>query len=415
MTVIGTLEQSYDFDQIVMPVHEMLFSFQSEPVDTDLYSESGSIVFKLGPQFALFLASLDLDIDLHAEPLSSETTILLGIPGMVDLEMSVETISQEGTYEGSIDMEATATIWYSIFPEETINMFLQGFPVFKAEIESQLLNYSDGNLELSEFVIVESELGEDSATITAKMTVEGDFSAGIAAFAESYAPEYMDSPVQPTFPPEEWQTTTLRSGDVHIYYDSGDLEFNIDYEAILEGDIDEQFNSMKDIVLEELLEQPDLDPDDAQLITGFLLPTEVSVANLGVTFDVTLDAESTTTEFEIDSLVLNPPSPEALLSFLEAVSEGMTGEERTITLEGASQGDDYVEIVVPEGTTEPLSQESRKAVWTLSDLENMDEVTFETKETTPSPASPTTDWLPLAVGVVAIAAVAVWYFMSRRG
>ena len=308
MTVIGTLEQSYDFDQTVMPVREILFSLQGEPVDTDLYNESGSIVFKLGPQFALFLASLDLDIDLHAEPLSSETTIQLGIPGMVDLNMSVETISQEGTYEGSVNVEATATIWYSILPEETISMFLLGFPVFKAEIESQLLEYSDGNLELSELVIIESELGDVSATITAKMTVEGDFGAGIAAYAENYAPEYMDPPIQPKFPPEEWQTTTLRSGDVHIYYDSGDLAFNIDYEAMLEGDVDEQFNSMKDIVLEELLEQPDLDPDDAQLISSFLLPTEVSVANLGVTFDVALDAESSTTEFEIDGLVLNPPS-----------------------------------------------------------------------------------------------------------
>ena len=92
----------------------------------------------------------------------------------------------------------------------------------------------------------------------------------------------------------------------------------------------------------------------------------------------------------------------------------MTGEELTITLEGASQGDDYVEIVVPEGTTEPLSQESRKAVWTLSDLENMDEVKFETKETSPPPSSSSAGWVLPAVGVVAIAAVAVWYFMSRR-
>ena len=412
MRAHGTLEQSLDYYPAAMPLREMLFSFQGEPVDTDLYSESGSIVFKLGPQFAIFLASLDLDIDLHAERLSSETTIQLGIPGMVNLEMSVETISQEGTYEGSVDVMATATIWYSIFPEETISMFLLGFPLFKAEIESQLLEYSDGYLELSELAIIESELGEVSATITAKMTVEGDFGAGITAFGESYIPDYMDPPVQPSIPPESWTIATMRSGDVHIYFDSEDLAFIIEFEVMVEGDIDEQFNSLKDLILEDLLAESDLDPDATRLIYTFILPTEMSVVDLGVSYNATLDGETTTMEFEVDGLVLKPPSPEALLSFLEEASEGVIGDKLTFTLEGASQGKEYVEIQVPDETTEPLSQESQKVVWTFADLENLDKVTFEVKETSSSQL-PTTLLIP-AVGVVAVAAVAVWYFMSRR-
>jgi hypothetical protein len=418
MRAHGTLEQSYDFYQTESPIREMLFSFQGEPIDTDLHSESGSIVFKLAPQFAIFLASLDLDIDFHAERLSSETTIQLGFPGMVDLEMSVETISQEGTFEGSIDVEATATIWYSIFPEETISMFVLGFPLFKAEIESQLLEYSDGNLELSELTIIESELGEVSATITAKMTVEGDFGAGITAFGESYIPEYMDPPAQPSIPPESW-TTTMKSGDVHIYFDSEDLAFIIEYEAMVEGDVDEQFNSLKDLILEELLEESDLDPDATRIIYTLILPTEFSVVDLGISYNATLDGEVAAMEFEVDGLVLRPPPPtyppplrEVLFSFLEEVSEGVIGDKLTLTLEVASQGKEYVEILVPDETTEPLSQEPQKVVWTFADLENLDKVTFEVKETSSSPL--TTTLLIPAVGVVAIAAVAVWYFMSRR-
>ena len=411
MRAHGTLEQSYDYYQTVLPIREMLFSFQGEPVDTDLYSESGSIVFKLGPQFALFLANLDLDIDLHAERLSSETTIRLGFPGMVDLEMSVETISQEGTFEGSVDVEATARIWYSIVPEETISMFVLGFPLFKAEIESQLLEYSDGKLELRELTIIESELGEISATITAKMTVEGDFGAGITAFVESYTPDYMDPTVQPSIPSESW-ITTMKSGDMHISFDSEDLAFNIEYEVMVEGDVDAQFNSLKDLILEELLEQSDLNPDATRIIYSLILPSEVSIVNLGITYNATLDTESSTIEFEINRLVLKPPRPEALLSFLEEASEGVIGDKLTLTLEGASHGKEYVEILVPDDTTEPLSQEPQKVVWTFADLENLDKVTFEVKETSSS-LLPTTLLIP-AVGVVAIAAMAVWYFMSRR-
>ena len=412
MRAHGTLEQSYDDYQTALLIREVLFSFQGEPVDTDLYSESGSIVFKLGPQFALFLANLDLDIDLHAERLSSETTILLGLPGMVDLDLSVETISQEGTFEGSVDLEATATIWYSIFPEETISMFVLGFPLFKAEIESQLHEYSDGNLELSELTIIESDLGEISATITVKMTVEGDFGAGITAFGESYIPDYMDPSVQPSIPPESWMTT-MRSGDMHISFDSEDLAFNIEYEAMVEGDVDEQFNSLKDLVLEELLEKSDLDPDATRLIYSLILPTELSVVDLGVSYNATLDGDKIIMEFEVDGLVLKPPTPEALLSFLEEASEGVIGDKLTLTLEGASQGKEYVEIRVPDETTEPLSKEPQKVVWTFADLENLDKVTFEVKETSSS-LLPTTLLIP-AVGVVAVAAVAVWYYLSRRG
>lgn len=413
MRAHGTLEQSYDYYQTASPIREMLFSFQGEPVDTDLHSESGSIVFKLGPQFALFLASLDLDIDLHAERLSSETSILLGFPGMVDLDMTVETIAQEGTFEGTVDVEATATIWYSIIPKETINMFVLGFPLFKAEIESQLLEYTDGNLELRELAIIDSELGEVSATITARMTVEGDFSAGIAALAESVTPYYVEPSDSASTPSEEWLTTALRSGDIHITFGSEDLAFILEYEAVLEGDIDEQVNTLKARLLDALLEQSDLDPDAPRIIYGLVQPTELSVVDLGVSFNATLDGETTTMEFEIDSLVLKPPNPEALLSFLGEASEGASNEELTLTLEGASEGNEYVEIQVPDETTEPLSEEPRRVVWAFADLENLDRVTFEVKEES-STLLPMNLLVP-AVGVVAVAAAAVWLYMSRRG
>ncbi|MBC8223025.1 hypothetical protein H8E65_00425, partial [Candidatus Bathyarchaeota archaeon] len=143
------------------------------------------------------------------------------------------------------------------------------------------------------------------------------------------------------------------------------------------------------------------------------------VVDLGIAYNAPLDGEAATSEFEVDGLVLRPPSPplpsplrEVLLSFLEEASEGVIGDKLTLTLEVASPGKEYIEIMVPDETTEPLSQEPQKVVWTFADLENLDKVTFEVKETSSSPL-PTTLLIP-AVGVVAVAAVAVWYFMSRR-
>ena len=155
-----------------------------------------------------------------------------------------------------------------------------------------------------------------------------------------------------------------------------------------------------------------MDPDATRIIYTLILPTEFSVVDLGISYNATLDGEVAAMEFEVDGLVLRPPTPEVLLSFLEEASEGVIGDKLTLTIEVASQGKEYVEILVPDETTEPLSQEPQKVVWTFADLENLDKVTFEVKETSSSPL-PTTLLIP-AVGVVAIAVVAVWYFMSRR-
>ncbi len=52
-------------------------------------------------------------------------------------------------------------------------------------------------------------------------------------------------------------------------------------------------------------------------------------------------------------------------------------------------------------------------VWTFADLENLDKVTFEVMEEESSSPLTSTYLIP-AVGVVAVAAVALWYFTSKR-
>ena len=102
---------------------------------------------------------------------------------------------------------------------------------------------------------------------------------------------------------------------------------------------------------------------------------------------------------------------------MEVVSEEVTNEELTLTIKGASEGNKYVEIGVPEETSMPLTEESDSVSWTFAELENLDEVTFDVKEkpsTLPS-TLPSTGYLLPAVGAVVIVALAAGlYFMRRR-
>ena len=334
---------------------------------------------------------------------------------MIELNGMVETQFQDETYEGSIGVEFTAKIWYSILPKEVIQEFLMAFSDYKVEMESQLDFYSEGNLEFQELTIVESELDDLSATITARITVAGDFSEGIMAAAESFSTEF-DSQVK-SIPLEELSFTEVRSSDLHIYYEKEDLAFYLDYEVLIEGDIDEQVNSMKDYFLEELLTDPKLDPDEADMIRDVLLPTKVSVIDLETSFNSTMKDGSASIDFKVDGLILKQLDPEDLLSGLEVVSEEVTNEELTLTIKGASEGNKYVEIGVPEETSMPLTEESDSVSWTFAELENFDEVTFDVKEkpsTLPS-TLPSTGYLLPAVGAVVIVALAAGlYFMRRR-
>ncbi|MGD2141961.1 MAG: hypothetical protein PVH79_00605, partial [Candidatus Bathyarchaeota archaeon] len=254
--------------------------------------------------------------------------------------------------------------------------------------------------------------GEISATITARVSVAGDFGVGISAIAESFASDYVEFPVDPSSPPEDWLLTALRSADFHISFDNEDLSFTIEFEGVVEGDIDEQVNTLMDLLLEELLVESDLDPDAERFIIEVVLPTEFSVANLEASFNTTLEGEVTSMGFLVDHLVLKSMDTEALLFFIEKASNEEPNEELTLTLMGMSEGNRYVEVLVPDETTSPLSEKPDRVVWSFANLENLDWVTFEVKEKSSGLTSPGV--LVPAVGAVAVVAAAAWFYLSRR-
>jgi hypothetical protein len=179
----------------------------------------------------------------------------------------------------------------------------------------------------------------------------------------------------------------------------------------LEGDLDGLCNDLKNRFLEESLLDSDLDVETAQLINDFLLPTEISVVNLNTTFEYSLEDESQAFEFAVEGLGLRPPDAEALLTFLQYASEEVSQPSFTLTLKGMSVDREYVEIIVPSATSEPLLKESQQVVWKFDEIENLNQVTFEVKE---KPSSLLTPQVVIPVAGVAIALAAAGLILAKR-
>lgn len=410
------LEQDFDPPGVGSPIRGVSFAFDIEVMEDDLYGQTGSLVFEMGSMYAIFLSNLDLDVEIHGERLSSEATFRVTLPGMVAAEGRMETAVDEGTLEGVMDLEANATVWFSLLPEQAIQGFMDELPELKAELETLIYENSEHSLVLEVFTVDEVERGELSATFALEARIAGDFSSLVGLF-ENAIPSYLDDDVKTSVIPENWEIPTMRSGDLHIYFDGEDLAFNVDFEALMEGDPDATVNDAKDLFFEKLLEEYSPDPDAARLIDELLLPTELGVSDLHAELDVSIGSDSVAMGFEMDGLILRPPTPVVLLEYLEEASNKAPMEDVTLTFEGMSHGGEYVEIEVPELTTEPLSEEPTRVVWAFADLENLDQVSFSTMESEEEEdggASPIGTQTILLVGGGAVVLAAAAWMLTRR-
>ena len=408
------LEQDLDSQGVGAPIRGMSFAFDIEAMEDDLYGQTGNLVFEMGSLYAIFLSNLDLDIEIHGERLSSEATFRVTLPGMVSAEGRMETAVDEGTLEGALDLEANATVWFSLLPEQAIQGFMDELPELKAELETSIYENSEHSLVLEVFTVGEIERGELSATFALEARIAGDFSSLVTLF-ENAIPSYLDDEVQTSLVPEDWETPTMRSGDVHIYFDGEDLALKVDFEALMEGDPDASINDVKNLFFERLLEEYEPDPDAARLIEELLMPTELGVSDLHAELDFSIGSDRLTMDFEMDGLILRPPTPVVLLEYLEEASNKAPMEGVTLTFEGMSHGGEQVEIEVPELTTEPLSEEPSRVVWAFADLENLDMVSFvvEEAEEEPSPSQSSNLLIP-AVGVALVVVAGAAFLLSRR-
>ncbi len=292
MKVIGSIEQAIDVYS-APPVYNAYLNLASSPSGVNLTDVTYTFVLKLNPMYSMLLAALELDIEAHAEGLSSNTTILFNMPGYLGVNGTTGAFTDESTGENNLDFDLTLTIWYSLFPKEEIQGYVETFPLLQSQIVTQISELTEGNITLQDLTLSE-EIGFTSATLTITGSLVGDFVKGGNALSTNLLPllglEYPET--TPLISPEDLMYTKAKSADMHIWYDRNEFAFLMDSEGVIEGDLDRQINIMKDIYLEQILQSPSLlTPELTLIIYGFLLPTDISSENLGMTFEYLFDGD----------------------------------------------------------------------------------------------------------------------------
>jgi len=375
MKVIGSIEQAIDVYS-APPVYEASLNLASSPSGVNLTETKGIIVVKLSPMYSTLLAALELDIKMHGEGLNSNTTILFNLPGFLSVSGTTGAFTDESTGENNLDFDLTATIWYSVIPEEVIQGYVEMFPLLQSQMVTQISELMEGNVTLQDLTL-SGEIGFTSATLTIAGSLVGDFVKGGNALSTNLLPLLGIDPEPTSLISQQELMIKPKSADIHIRFDRNELAFLMDSEGVIEGDLDRQINVMKDIYLEQILQSPDIPKEWALMVNNVLLPTEISGENLNMAFEYSFDGEKIKLDFVVEGLEFRPPTTGAFLKILDKALTGGSAPGFSLIFEGGSDEEGFVEIEVPPATSEPVIEEPRKVVWIIDDLANLNWVSFK--------------------------------------
>lgn len=384
--VVGRFEQALEAYVEPPPVYNVVFNLVSSPAGKNVTNVKGSFLIKPSPMYSVLLSAIDLNIEVHSEDFAragarSNTTILFNLPGYLGVNGTTGTFTDKATWESTLEFDLTVTLWYTFYPEENITQFVQTFPMLKSQLASQINELTEGNITLQDLTIASSEIGATSATLTLTGRIEGDFGKGVIALSTKMAPPNIGVPTSiPTIDLKELRYARPKSGDLYLTFDKNEMAFKMDSESVIEGDVDRQYNVMKDLFCEGFLKAPQTTQEMALMINNFLLPTELSIVNLNIIFEYLFDGEKYDLSFAIDGLGFKPPTTEAFLTVLNEALTGVSMPGFSLTLEGASDEKEFVEIEVPPTTSEPVLKDLRKVVWTVDNLVNINLVSFKVRE-----------------------------------
>jgi len=394
---------------------EMSLSATITPSGTDRYESMGTIEMVLNPDYFPDFPDVELNIDSTWDPPQAESSIMLNVPGYIAVEGETTYVTDEEISESTFDMEFSLMIWYDLLPREYIEMMVENFLLLKPELVTQLIDLTDGYIEVEELDVAESDFGLTYASLTLKLTIVGDFVNGMLALYDELEEYFPEAEIDTTMDPEILGYVKSSSSEVHMEFSSEDMTLRMTSSGITEGDLDGLVNAVKDQSIEQSLQDYDIDEDTRQFLEEFLIPTEFGVSNLDISSSFVLLGETSSFEFELKGLEMRSLDTNALLTSLGDASDVVEEPAFTLTLEGVEEGDEYVEIMVPPETSEPISQEEGKVVWEFDDIDNLGQVTFEVKQRQGAGLGLLTNkYLLPAVGAVVVLAAVGFVIMSRR-
>jgi hypothetical protein len=302
---------------------------------------------ELSPSTYSSLADLDLDIEGHSDDTYTNLTLLVDYPGYVGLSGSVGIV--------------------------IVDMMLAFLPILEAQMAEQVTEATDGQVTLERFEISDLVEGNDSASFTARLSLEGDVQEGLQAVAEGMGAEI----TQPEEPGEA-APLTIEAFDFHVSFDGSTLTLEVNGGGTVVGDFNGQLNNFKDVSLEGMLNNMELDEEERALIAQ-AMPIDLDALDTQLDVGYSVEDDEAAYTFSLEGLGLNPPSFETILVSLEEISKQEPMGDFMLVLEGESIENEYISFSVPGETKQPLVEEEQVVVWNLEDIENLEDVGNEVK------------------------------------
>lgn len=208
---------------------EMSLSATITPSGTDRYESMGTIEMVLNPDYFPDFPDIELNIDSTWDPPQAESSIMLNVPGYIAVEGETTYVTDEEISESTFDMEFSLMIWYDLLPREYIEMMVENFLLLKPELVTQLIDLTDGYIEVEELDVAESDFGLTYASLTLKLTIVGDFVNGMLALYDELEEYFPEAEIDTTMDPEILRYVKSSSSEVHRvqqrgYDPSHDLE-----------------------------------------------------------------------------------------------------------------------------------------------------------------------------------------------
>lgn len=328
---------------------------------------------ELSPSTYSSLADLDLDIEGHSDDTYTNLTLLVDYPGYVGLSGSVGIVIVDPPYGLVLDLDLEVEIYYELYPQESIQMMLAFLPLLEAQMAEQVTEATDGQVTLERFEISDLVEGNDSASFTARLSLEGDVQEGLQAVAEGMGAEI----TQPEEPGEA-APLTIEAFDFHVSFDGSTLTLEVNGGGTVVGDFNGQLNNFKDVSLEGMLNNMELDEEERALIAQ-AMPIDLDALDTQLDVGYSVEDDEAAYTFSLEGLGLNPPSFETILVSLEEISKQEPMGDFMLVLEGESIENEYISFSVPGETKQPLVEEEQVVVWNLEDIENLEDVGNEVK------------------------------------
>ena len=325
---------------------------------------------RLSPSTYSSMANLDLDIEGHSDDTYTNLTLSIDYPGYIGMSGSLGIVVVDPPYGLVLDLDLEMELYYTFYPQESIQMTLAFIPILETQIAEQVMEATDGHVTLERLEVSNLVEGVDSASFTARLSLAGDIKEGLQAVAEGMGGEITQ--------PDEAAPLTIEAFDFHVSFDGGSLTLEADNGGTVVGDFNGQLNNFKDVSLEQLLNNEELGEEERTLVAR-AMPIDLDALNTQLEVGYSLEDDVASYTFSLDGLGLMPPSFETLLVLLEELSKQESLGDFKLVLEGESMRNQYIAFTTPDETKDPMIEEEQMLVWDMEDIENLEDVTSEVK------------------------------------